>query len=562
MKTANGLAGAPSRHTPWPEADARRYRQRGYWRDVPLGSEFLAQVDRTPTHTALIDGADQWSYRQLADAVDLLAVQLIDRGLRGGQVLVTQLPNVAEFVILTLASFRIGVVPVMALPQHRQAEIGYLLKFTQAHAYALPERYRDYDYRTLAVEVADDAPALRHVLFQGGSAHDGLSAMCRRPGDVQAARHLVEQHRPSGDDVALLLLSGGTTGRPKLIPRTHNDYAYNARTTARACEVDENTVYLVALPAAHNFALACPGILGVLLSGGTVVMSDSPSPAKTFALIERHRVTHTAAVPAVAHRWAQAAADEQADLTSLRSLAVGGSRLAPELARRVEAALNVRVQQGFGMAEGLINYTLLDDPEEVRHQTQGRPVSPDDEIRIVDARGHDVPTGEPGELLTRGPYTIRGYYRAAEQNQRSFTSDGWYRSGDIVRWHPSGNLTVEGRVKDIINRAGEKISAEEIENLAYKHPSITNAAAVPLPDPVLGERVCLYVVSREASEPTLESIRRFMTQAGTAVYKLPEILHVVPALPTTNVGKIDKQALRADAEIRARENQSTQERKP
>jgi 2,3-dihydroxybenzoate-AMP ligase len=198
------------------------------------------------------------------------------------------------------------------------------------------------------------------------------------------------------------------------------------------------------------------------------------------------------------------------------------------------------------MAEGLLNFTRLDDPDEVVCGTQGRPLSPADEVRLVDELGVDVPDGEPGSLLTRGPYTPRGYYRAAEQNARAFTEDGWYRSGDICRRTPEGNLVVEGRDKDMINRGGEKISAEEVENLIYQLPQVGQVAAVAMPDPVLGERVCVYVVPRPGATVTLEQIRDAMERIGVARYKLPERLEVVDELATTKVGKIDKKALRAD----------------
>jgi 2,3-dihydroxybenzoate-AMP ligase len=344
--------------------------------------------------------------------------------------------------------------------------------------------------------------------------------------------------------VAVFLLSGGTTGLPKLIARTHDDYAYNALASAQLCGMDADTVYLVSLPAGHNFPLACPGILGTLLSGGRVVMLPSPEPVRAFATIAAEGVTHTAVVPAVAGRWLEHAA-EHGPLTSLRVLQVGGARLADELARRVRPMLGATLQQVFGMAEGLLNYTRLDDPEEIICTTQGRPLSPDDEVRLVDELDEDVPDGEPGSLLTRGPYTPRGYYRAAEQNGRAFTADGWYRSGDICRRTPEGNLIVEGRDKDMINRGGEKISAEEVENLVYQLPAVSQVAAVAMPDAVLGERVCVYVVPRPGATVTLDDVRNAMDAAGVARFKLPEHLELVGELPTTKVGKIDKKALRA-----------------
>jgi len=306
-------------------------------------------------------------------------------------------------------------------------------------------------------------------------------------------------------------------------------------------------VYLVSLPAGHNFPLACPGILGTLLAGGRAVTLPTPEPQRAFATIAAEGVTHTAVVPAVAGRWLEHAAEHGAEqLATLRVLQVGGARLADELARKVRPVLGVTLQQVFGMAEGLLNVTRLDDPEEVVCTTQGRPVCPADEVRIVDELDRDVPDGEPGLLLTRGPYTPRGYYRAAEQNARAFTADGWYRSGDICRRTPEGNLMVEGRDKDMINRGGEKISAEEVENLAYQLPAVSQAAAVAMPDPVLGERVCLYVVLRPGAALTLDEVRASMEGVGVARFKLPERLEIVDELVSTKVGKIDKKALRAD----------------
>jgi non-ribosomal peptide synthetase component E (peptide arylation enzyme) len=225
---------------------------------------------------------------------------------------------------------------------------------------------------------------------------------------------------------------------------------------------------------------------------------------------------------------------------------VGGSRLPDEIARKVKPVLGATLQQVFGMAEGLINTTRLDDPEDVICTTQGRPVSEADEIRIVDESGNDLPDGVAGSILTRGPYTPRGYYRAPEANARAFTPDGWYASGDIVERRPDGNLIVQGRDKDMINRGGEKISAEEIESLVYRIEDITMAAAVAMPDPVLGEKLCLYVTVKPGTDVTLEQIQKMLRDTGVAAFKIPERLVVVDELPATKVGKINKKELRAD----------------
>jgi salicylate---CoA ligase len=530
---------------PWPEEFVRRYVAAGYWRGRALGELLREAAERTPDAVALVDGDLRLTHAELAGRADAMAARLVGLGLAPGDRIVVQLPNTWEFVVLTLACLRAGIVPIMALPAHRRAELAYLTAHAEAAAIAVPDRLRDFDHQSLAAQLVDEVPALRHVLVAGDEVADGHHDLRV----LGAAGPPWPGPHPDSRDVAVFLLSGGTTGLPKLIARTHDDYAYNALASARLCGLDTGTAYLVSLPAGHNFPLACPGILGTLLSGGRVVMLPSPEPARAFATIAAEGVTHTAVVPAVAGRWLEHAA-EQGPLTSLRVLQVGGARLADELARRVRPVLGATLQQVFGMAEGLLNYTRLDDPEEIICTTQGRPLSPDDEVRLVDELDEDVPDGEPGSLLTRGPYTPRGYFRAEEQNARAFTADGWYRSGDICRRTPEGNLVVEGRDKDMINRGGEKISAEEVENLVYQLPAVSQVAAVAMPDTVLGERVCVYVVPRLGATLTLGEVRDAMDAAGVARFKLPEHLELVDELPTTKVGKIDKKALRADVAAR------------
>jgi 2,3-dihydroxybenzoate-AMP ligase len=496
--------------------------------------------------TALVDGDLRLTFAELMARADGAALRLADLGLGAGDRVLVQLPNRWELVVLTLACLRLGCVPVMALPAHRRHELAALAELSEARAIAVPDAWRGFDHRGLATELAASSDTLEHVL-----ADRELGALCAAADDPPAARARLDACAPAAADVCVLLLSGGTTGVPKLIPRTHDDYAYNALESARLCGLDPATVYLAALPAGHNFALACPGILGTLLAGGRVVLLPSPEPERALAAIAAEGVTVVAAVPAVAQRWiAWREENPDADLRSLRLLQVGGARLAPELARRVTPVLGCRLQQVFGMAEGLLNYTRQDDPDEVVWETQGRPMCADDEIRVVDEEGAPVPDGSPGILLTRGPYTIRGYYRAPEHNARAFTADGWYRTGDVVRIHPGGNLVVEGRDKDMINSGGEKISAEEVENLVYQLPAVRLAAAVAMPHPELGEQVCVYAALRPGAGLTLDGLRASMDSAGVARYKLPARLVVVESLPTTGVGKIDKRALRADIAAR------------
>lgn len=533
----------------WPAELAEEFRKKGYWEDRALGSYVLESADRLPDKVALVDGDVRITYSELANRMDAAAERLLELGLKADDRILVQLPNGWQFTIFTLACFRAGIVPVMALPAHRQYELSFLTELSESRAIAVPDVIKDFDHQAMAEELAGSIPSLDMILVSGAA--NPLNVRLEEilaPGmDPAGARARLDASPPAADAPALFLLSGGTTGLPKLITRTHNDYAYNVKATSLPTAVYEDTVYLGTLPASHNFPLACPGILGILFAGGRVVMLPSPEPRKAFAAIEREGVTLSTAVPAVVQRWIEHQEETGGnELATLQVIQVGGSRLPDEIAYKVKPVLGATLQQVFGMAEGLINMTRLDDPEDVICTTQGRPVSEGDEIRIVDEAGNDLPDGVPGSILTRGPYTPRGYYRAPGANARAFTPDGWYASGDIVQRRPDGNLIVQGRDKDMINRGGEKISAEEIESLVYRIEDVTMAAAVAMPDAVLGEKLCLYITVKPGKEVTLEQIQDLFRRTGVAGFKTPEHLVVVDELPATKVGKINKKELRAD----------------
>ncbi|MFD4243584.1 (2,3-dihydroxybenzoyl)adenylate synthase [Streptomyces sp. NPDC058525] len=545
------MSGSAAPWQPWPAEFAERYRAAGWWRGETLGSVLRERAAAHPGRTALVDpagGADggrrTWSYAELDARADRMAAGFAARGIGPGDKVVVQLPNTAEFFEAVFALFRIGALPVFALPAHRRTEISYFCSFTGAAAYVIPSVHGGYDYRDLAAEVRAEVPGLREVFVADGDP-GAFTALAEVPADVPAG---ALRDEPGPGDLAFLQLSGGSTGVPKLIPRTHDDYLYSVRASNEICGVDEDSVFLVALPAAHNFPMSSPGWLGALYAGGRVVLAPQPVPDTAFPLIESEGVTITGLVPPLALLWTDAAAHTAHDLGSLDVLLVGGAKFSEEAARRVRPGLGCTLQQVFGMAEGLVNYTRLDDPAETVVTTQGRPISPDDEIRIVDDEDREVPAGEPGHLLTRGPYTIRGYWNAPEHNARSFTADGFYRTGDIVRMTPAGHLVVEGRAKDQINRGGEKIAAEEVENHILAHPAVHDANVVGEPDPYLGERTCAYVILREdAGALRPAAVKKFVRERGLAAYKVPDRVEFVSAFPKTGVGKVSKRDLRAAA---------------
>jgi 2,3-dihydroxybenzoate-AMP ligase len=353
-------------------------------------------------------------------------------------------------------------------------------------------------------------------------------------------------------DPALFLLSGGTTGVPKLIPRAHNDYVYNSKMAGSVTAIGDDSVLLDVLPISHNLPLACPGLQGFIFKGARVVLATDTSPEAVFRLVAKHKVTHIHVVPALLIRWLADPAIARYDLSSLRVIQSGGQRLQPETRIKTQELIpSVTVQENFGMAEGVLMFVRLDDPPDVRLETVGRPICPDDEIMLLDDDDNIVSLGETGEFCCRGPYTLRGYYGAPEHNKRVFTPDGFYRSGDLMRQHPSGNYMVEGRKKDLINRGGEKISAEEIENLILGHDLVQNVACVPVPDPELGERMCACIVLHKGRALSFDELIRFLEGKDMAKIKLPERLMILDELPLSNFGKVAKKRLSEMAAERA-----------
>jgi 2,3-dihydroxybenzoate-AMP ligase len=527
--------------TPWPSDVAKRYRDLGYWQGITLTDLLARVIHRAPDRTALVHGGERISYRALGETVDRLACGFLDSGIRALDRVVVQLPNIPEFVYTYFALARIGAIPVTALRAHRHTEVEHFLRASGAVGYVIPDAIKGFDYRAMARELAPKAPNLRAVFVVGEPArgqHDMSTLLATR-----ADADLLSAVRVDPAEVTTMLLSGGTTSLSKLIPRTHEDYVLNARLCAAAAGFDESTVLMAILPLGHNYNLASPGMLGAFYYGGTVVLAPSGDADVVFSLVERERVTAIAAVVPLISGWLGSDAADRFDLSSLGVIQNGGARLAPELRSRLRARFGCTPQEIYGTAEGLINMTRLDDPDERLLESSGTPVCADDEIMVVDDDGREVADGVPGELLTRGPYTIRGYYNAPEKNREAFTEDGFYRMGDIVR-RQGRHVFTEGRRKDLINRGGEKISCDEVENLIFQLSQVREVSLVAMPDPVFGEKACACVILQPGTELTFGDLTAHLRAQQIASFKLPERLEIMESFPISPAGKILKRELR------------------
>lgn len=520
---------------------AERYRRDGLWTGETLGAMLRRVAAAQPDALAVVDGCRQVTYRELDAAVDRIADGLVAAGLHAGDRVVVHLPNSLEFIEALFGLARIGAVPVMALPSDRIEEIKHIAAGTEAVGYWIQDRIFGTDYRAIAAELRDAVDSVRHVFVVGEAAryrtHASLyGAATQRP-------------EPEASAAALVMLSGGSTGLPKFIVRTHEDYLYSVRRSADVCELSARSAFLCVLPAAHNFTMSSPGVLGVIHTGGCIVMLREPTGHAALcalAFLEPGRMAFTSLVPGLAQAWLETTPPRA--FAALDFVQIGGAALSPDVAARVVEHFGCELQQVFGMTEGMVAYTRRGDLPERALYTQGLPMSAADEVVIVDDDDRPVRDGATGHLLVRGPYTIPGYFRASPQAALAFTRDGFYRTGDRVRQREDGYLVVEGRMKDQVNRGGEKIAAEEIETHLLASPNVREAAVVGVPDRYLGEVSCAFVVVPDETEDErafAEQLRAFVRERGVAPFKVPDIVRIVTVLPKTTLGKIDKKVLRA-----------------
>jgi non-ribosomal peptide synthetase component E (peptide arylation enzyme) len=536
----------------YPDDLARRYRQAGLWGTRTIADELHAVATAYPQREAIVTLDGRMTYHELDEKTDVLAAGLAGLGLVPGDPVLFQVTNRLGAILAWYAVLKAGLVPVCTLAAHRGHEIGEISRRTGAVAHLVEAGTRGFDLVGFAAGQRRDHPTLRHLLVLGATADQvgdtgGVAIESLGAGtDPKAARAVVEgiQRGIDPDDAAVFQLSGGTTGVPKVIPRLHAEYWYNAAAYAHSWGWSPDTRVAHLIPVIHNAGIVC-AVHGPHSAGGCLVLG-TPDLDASLPLMARERATHV--LLGHGHFNAVAEAGFAAATASVTQVVLSGTKVPPALFDELEQR-GLWSGQLFGMGEGLFLTTRPGAPREARATTVGSPLSPMDEIRILEpGSAAELPDGQVGELCCRGPYTVRGYFDAAAHNARAFTPDGFYRTGDLASIRAIGGqryVSIEGRIKEVINRGGEKVNAAEVELLLLRHPRVTAAAAVAMPDPRLGERTCAYLVVH--GEPlTLADIREHFVQLQVATFKWPERIEHLPEIPRTLVGKTDKKLLQAD----------------
>lgn len=522
----------------------RTYVEGGELSTVSLIEELMASFARNASSPALCTADGIITYADLESRTDRFAAALLEGGLKPLDRVLFQSGNSPELVIALLSCLKAGLIPTCTLPAHREREIGYLGCHVDARAHIVHGDDPKFDLEAFALKMQSEIPTIRHIISLRGQPREGVLRMedMIAGADDKAAHEAVRAVPRDAFQVAIFQLSGGTTGVPKVIPRMQNDYLLNATLTIDMLGYRSDDVMFMPMPIIHNACMIC-FLMPTLLVGAAFVIADDMTPQAWAEAYRRTPPTYVGLIRALMPRL-EATLDLVPD-------AIGHIRAfwSADAARLLREKYDKPAYAMFGMSEGLNMYCRPGDPDEALDWTVGRPMSRFDEVLLV-APGttNAVADEEIGEMMCRGPYTLAGYYNAPERNREAFTPDGFYKPGDLlVRRLIDGQhyYAFAGRTKDVVDRGSEKINCEEVESAVSTHAAIAGCAVVGMPDPVLGERVCAYIVLRGTQNaPGIPDIQAHLQALGLAKFKWPERIEVIDTLPLTKVGKLDKAALR------------------
>jgi len=539
--------------TPFPEEFVERYYQNRWWMGITLGEMLDRSCDLYFYKEALVSGEVRLTYRELREKVNRAAIAFLQLGIQKLDRVLLQIPNWAEFIFAYYGLHRIGAIPVMCIPRFSQREMEHFCQITEARAWVVPRRFEKIDYLPMIKGIQNQPFSPKHILvIDSGEKEEPLierthsfHGLLKQVDLNQYPEDYFQSFQPDPEEICHLMPTGGSTGLPKLVPRTHNDFFCNFDYRAKVWERGPRDITLIATPITHNMAIEV-SMNPTFLTGGKVVMISSTRPKDILGAIEKEKVTTMILAVAQVQQMIDLPELDRYDVSSLQVMATGGSYMPPELIKKVYDKLKCKFYNVFGMSEGPCTQTRYDDPDEVIFHTVGWPICPYDEFKVIDSNGRDLPPDKEGELVVRGPCIFRGYYKAEAENREAFTPDGFFRTGDIARFDPEGRMIITGRKKDIIIRGGENISAKEVEELISLHPKVVQVAVVGMPDPILGERVCAFIKPKKGETVSFEEIITFLKEKKTSVLYLPERIEIIDEIPLTNVGKVDKKRLREE----------------
>jgi len=533
---------------PYKQEDVEKYIKYRWWLGLTWGDMFDKATDLYPRKETLVDDSSRFTYRELREKVDRLAIGFMRLGIKEKDFVLLQIPNWHEFIFSFFALQKVGAIVVLLVARHGFSEVNYLSSLTPPVAWIGPDHYKKTDYLPMLQQVVKEHKELRHLISVRAPDNKAFTALEKLIDESELTKSNIEvlaARRPDPMEVSMILPTGGTTGLPKAVPRTHNDYIASVEYHTRAWEVTCNDVMLTAAPVSHAQAIHnCVG--GAFFHCAKYVLTDSTDAEDICRVIEREKVTAFPTVPALVQRIVSLENLKDFDLSSLTRIYAGGAPSSPELVRSVYDKIGCKFVNALGSSEGPAAMSRLDADIDIICHTVGEKDCPYAQVKIVDQDLREVPPNKEGELITKGPNIFNGYFKSEEENKDVFTEDGFFRTGDLAKISESGIITITGRIKETILRGGETLSAIGIERLISSHPAVADVAVIGMPDKALGERICAYVQLKEGTKLSLEELVVYLKNIGASVLQLPERLELIDSIPLTKVGKADKKALKED----------------
>jgi non-ribosomal peptide synthetase component E (peptide arylation enzyme) len=536
---------------PYKLEDEEKYINRGWWRGFTLGDYLDLAADIHPDKEAFVDRISRYTYGRAREKTDRFAIGLIKLGIEPLDRVLIQLPNWNEFIFAYFACQKIGAIPVLLIERYRQFEIDRLLKITGATSWIIPASTHKFDFTPLIMSVLKDHPEIKNVITVRGKI-DGpniknMEDMIRENALTPDDRNLLAGCRPNPRQVAHMGPTGGTTGKPKVVPRTHNSLACAVEFCSRSWDQNCEDINMIVGPVGHDLSFS-KGLLGSVITQGKLVFQSTTDNADICRTIEQERVTSVIWVPTLAQRLLQYEDAGKFDLSSLKKMHSGGGASHSEMVKQIMDRFGICYYNGYGATEGMTCITRTVDDCETICGTVGRQTFPYDIYKVVDNEGRELPCDTPGELMVKGPCVFSGYFNNPEENSNVFDDDGFFKTGDIATISEKSYIKLCGRIKEMINRGGESISATDIEKLIILHPEVAVVGVVPMPDKLMGERVCAYIETENGRALTFEDVIEFLKSRNASVLQLPERIVFIEKMPVTGVGKLDKKALCKDIE--------------
>ena len=532
--------------TPYRKEDTEKYDKMRWWAGLTFGDLIDKAADIYPEKEAFVDRRSRLTFAQMRERVNRFAIRLIELGVKPTERVLLQIPNWNEFVCAYFGIQKAGAIPVSLIDRYRQYEINHLARLTDATHWVVAQRYKKVYYPPIIEDVLRDNPQIRNVILarpEREAPFMSLENLIEEAGVTDEKVEMLAARRPDPMQVGHMAPTGGTTGLPKLVPHTHNNYLCRVEYSARRWELSTEDICLAVAPVGHDLifiSLVCATIFAF----GKLVMLDSSHPQDICETIQSEKITATVWVPTLAQRLINFEGLDEYDLSTFKKMYCSGGASSPGLIRTMIDRLGCIYLNGYGGTEGMLTLTGLNDDLDSVCETVGRPCCPYDTYKVVDENGKRLPANKSGELVVKGPTMFTGYYMAPEENAIVFDGDGFFKTGDIARIDETGRIKITGRIKEMVNRGGESISATEIENLISEHPDVAIVAVIPMPDPEMEEKVCAFIQPKPQKVLSFEEVISFLKAKKASVLQFPEHIEFVKQMPLTKAGKLDKKALK------------------